>query len=254
MKAIAINRIKNNLTSEELIRYDRQLKILGLENQKKLKKSKVAIIGVGGLGSPVLLYLTAAGVGFIKLIDFDRVSLSNLNRQIIHWTNDIGRDKVISAKEKLNKLNPNVMVVPVKQVLSKENSEILLKDVDLCIDALDNWKSKLLLNEICVKLRKPLIHAGVKEFYGQMLVIIPGKTPCLRCIISEEPMEKKNKIPVIGVTPGILGLLQALEAIKLITGIGELSLNKLVIFDGLSLELTKVGVDKNPNCPICSRI
>lgn len=243
-----------SLTLEEIKRYDRQLKIIGSENQRKLKGSKIAVIGAGGLGSPVLLYLTAVGVGLIKLIDFDKVSLSNLNRQVIHWTDDIGRDKVISAKEKLNKLNPNVKIIPVKQVLSRENSETLLKDVDLCIDALDNWRSKLLLNETCVKLGKPLIHAGVRGFYGQMLVIIPGKTPCLRCIIPDELMEYKEKIPVVGVTPGVLGLLQALEAIKLITEIGDLSLNKLVIFDGLSLELTKVSVSRNPDCPICSKI
>ncbi len=244
----------DTFSSEELRRYDRQLRILGLERQKKLKDSKVAIVGVGGLGSPIALYLAAAGVGHIKLIDFDKVSLSNLNRQIIHWTSDIGKDKVISAKEKINKLNPNVAVTSIKQALSKDNAEALLSDVDICIDALDNWKSKLLLNEICVKLRKPLIHAGVKEFYGQILVIIPGKTPCLRCIVSEEVIEERGKIPVIGVTPGIIGLLQALEAIKLITGMGELTLNQLILFDGLSMELTKVTVEKNPTCPVCSHL
>ncbi len=242
------------LTSEEIRRYSRQLGIIGEENQIKLKKSRVAIIGVGGLGSPVAYYLVAAGIGYIKLIDFDKVSLSNLNRQILHWTSDIGRDKVISAKEKLNKLNPNVQIIPVKQVLSKDNAKLLLGDVDLCIDALDNWESKLLLNNICVELRKPLIHAGVREFYGQMLVIIPGKTPCLRCIISEEVRLERDKIPVIGVTPGILGLLQALEAIKLLTNVGEPVLNKLVLFDGYSLEFSKVGVERNPNCPICSSL
>lgn len=245
---------KTALNADEITRYDRQLKLIGEHNQIKLKESCVTIIGAGGLGSPIAYYLAAAGVGCIKLIDFDVVSLSNLNRQILHWTSDIGRDKVISAKEKLNKLNPNVKVIPIKQELTSDNAEILLRDSDLCIDALDNWASKLLLNKVCVELNKPLIHAGVRGFYGQMLIILPGKTPCLRCILPEGIERRRDKIPVIGVTPGVLGLLQALEAIKLLTGIGEISLGELIIFDGLSLELTKIRIERNPKCPVCSSL
>lgn len=242
------------LTIEELKRYDRQIKVFGVEVQTKLKRARVAIIGAGGLGSPAAYYLAAMGVGTIKIIDYDKVSLSNLNRQILHWTNDIGRDKVLSAYEKLSNLNPHVKIIPIKEKVTRENAEELLRDVDLCIDALDNWESKLLLNDVCVKYRKPLIHAGVRGTYGQMLLIIPGKTPCLRCFLTEDVMREEERLPVLGVTPGVLGTLQALEAVKLLTGYGKNILNKLLIFDGYELDFSYVEVKRNPQCSICGSI
>lgn len=242
------------LSDEELSRYDRQIRLFGIETQSKLKKAKVAIVGAGGLGSPVAYYLVAMGVGELKIIDFDAVSLSNLNRQILHWTTDIKKDKVISAYEKLSKLNPNTKIIPIKKKLTKENAEELLSDVDLCIDALDNWKSKLLLNNICVEMKKTLIHAGVRGMHGQMLVIIPGKTPCLRCLLSEDIIIEEEKLPILGVTPGVLGTLQALEAVKILTNYGKVLLNKLLIFDGYETEISIIDIKRNPNCTVCSRL
>lgn len=254
MVRVMINESKNVLSDNELKRYQRQIILFGKECQIKLKKAKVAVVGVGGLGSPIAFYLTAMGFGFIKLIDFDKVSLSNLNRQILHWTTDIGKVKVLSALEKLKKLNPEVEIIPIKERLTKENAEQLLSDVDICFDALDNWESKLLLNEICVKLNKILIHAGVRGMYGQMLVIIPGKTPCLQCLINGEKIKTAEKLPILGVTPAILGTLQVLEATKIITGYGKPQVGNLIVFDGFSTELELIHVKKDPNCPICSKM
>lgn len=238
------------LTEEEKRRYSRQLMLFGEEVQLKLKKSRVAIVGAGGLGSPVAYYLAAAGIGKLRLIDYDTVSLSNLNRQILHWTSDIGKPKILSAKEKLTKLNPNVKIEVIKDKLSEANYRKLLEGMDLIIDALDNWQAKMLLNKACIRMKKPLIHAGVRGMYGQLLVIIPGKTPCLRCLIPS-PETEIEKLPVFGTTPGVLGLIQVTEAFKLLTGYGEPLLNKLLIYDGYSLEFSYIDVTRNPNCPVC---
>jgi molybdopterin/thiamine biosynthesis adenylyltransferase len=239
-----------SLSPEELARYDRQISAIGVEGQEKLKKARVLIVGVGGLGSIVSLYLVAAGVGELVLLDEGVVELSNLNRQILYDTSDIGKPKVTVASEKLRRLNPWVSIKPIQARASEEILDKLVDEVDLVIDALDNWESRLVLNKVCVKHNKPLIHAGVQGFYGQLMVVVPRVTPCLQCIVPRSPLTP-SKIPVLPPTPGVLGSLQANEAIKIVTGIGKPALNKLIVYDGLKMEFTVVNVYKNPNCPIC---
>lgn len=240
-----------SLSQLELERYDRQLKIIGVEGQEKLKKSRVLVVGAGGLGSPVLLYLAAAGVGELVVVDDGLVELSNLNRQILYRTSDIGKPKVDIAFERLRELNPHVKITPIHKRADKQLLEELVPSVDLVIDALDNWETRFILNEICVKHRKPLIHAGVYGLYGQLLVVIPGITPCLQCLLPRKPAETTG-IPVLGPTPGVLGALQAVEAIKILTGYGKPALNKLVVYDGVNGEFTTLQLSRNPKCPVCS--
>lgn len=241
------------LTREEVERYDRQIRLLGLEGQEKLKKSRILVVGIGGLGSPVSIYLTAAGVGELILVDPGIVELSNLNRQILHWTRDIGRYKTSSAQEKLFELNPNVKITVYPLQADESLLENLVPGVDLVIDALDNWETRLVLNKICVKHRKPLIHGGVSGFYGQVLVVIPGITPCLNCIISTVKKTHET-IPVIGPTPGVIAMIQVTEAIKILTGVGKPALNKLIVYNGYNMEFHVLDVSRNPKCPVCSGI
>lgn len=240
-----------DLTQEELERYDRQIRVWGLEAQEKLKSSSVLIVGAGGLGSPAAMYLAAAGVGRLIIVDSEEVELSNLNRQVLHWTSDIGRKKVESASDKLSRLNPNVKVVQVfEKIETLEQAERLVSVVDAVVDGLDNWKTRFLLNEACVRLGKPLVHAAVRGLYGQLMVVKPGEGACLRCLLPEDPPEEKL-FPVAGPTPGVLGALEALEAIKLITGYGKPLVSKLLIFDGVRGSFDAVDVKKRENCPVC---
>ncbi|MEM4487870.1 MAG: HesA/MoeB/ThiF family protein [Desulfurococcaceae archaeon] len=241
------------LNLDELERYERQIRLFGVAGQEKLKSSKITVVGVGGLGSPIALYLVAAGVGEIRLVDFERVELSNLNRQILHWTDDISRLKVESAAEKLCKLNPNVRIRAIPEMADASLLEKLVPESDLVIDALDNWKTRLLLNKICLKYLKPLIHGGVYGLYGQVLVVVPGLTPCLQCILPKELDETKT-FPIIGSTSGLIAMIQVTEAIKLITGYGKPALNKLIMYDGYSMDFNVIYITKNPKCPACSEV
>ena len=238
------------LEKHELERYDRQIRIFGVEGQVKLKNTRVLVAGVGGLGSASALYLVAAGFGEVILVDKEKVELSNLNRQILHWTEDVGRHKVESAVEKLKRLNPHVKVKGLPESLNKENVFNLVSQVDLVVDGLDNWETRFLLNEACVKLNKPFIHAGVYGMCGQLMVVIPGKTPCLRCVVSTPPPETKP-LPVLGVTPGLLAMLQVMEAIKIVTGCGEPLIGKMLVFNGEDSSFYQVEVGRRKNCPVC---
>ncbi len=243
----------SELKPSELERYDRQIRLFGVEGQLKLKNSKVLVVGVGGLGCPALIYLTAAGVGKILFIDSENAELSNLNRQILHWSDDIGTPKVVSAVKKLRALNPEVEVEGIKDYADEELLDSLIAKVDLVIDGLDNWSTRFLVNRICVKHRKPFIHGGIMGLYGQLLVVVPGKTPCLQCIIPKKPQEVRP-FPVLGTTPGTIAMLQVTEAVKLLTGYGEPSLGKLIIYDGYSMSFTEVKVSRRSDCPICGTL
>jgi molybdopterin/thiamine biosynthesis adenylyltransferase len=241
------------LTPEELERYDRQLRVWGVEAQERLRRSTALVVGVGGLGSPVAMYLAAAGVGRLVLVDPEVVELSNLNRQVLHWTTDLGRAKVESAAEKLRRLNPHVEVVAVRRrIESLEDAVQLVREVDVVVDCLDNWRTRFLINEACVRLGKPLVHAAVRGLYGQLMVVKPGEGPCLRCLVPEEPPQEE-RIPVAGPTPGALGALEAMEAVKLLTGYGEPLVGKLLVYDGLHGSVDVIAVRKRENCPVCSR-
>ena len=241
------------LSKEELERYDRQLRVLGKGKQSLLKKSRILVVGAGGLGSSVLYYLVASGVGRIIVIDEGIVELSNLNRQVLYTTKDLGKYKVVVLKNKLRDLNPNVEIIGINEKFTEDLADKIIPNIDVAVDALDNWDSRFLLNKYCVKYHKPLVHAGVEESYGQLLTIIPGKGPCLQCVFPRKP-RVRTPIPVLGPLPGILGAMEALEVIKIITGYGKPSYGKLVLFDGYHMSFMEVEVKRNPKCPVCSTL
>ncbi|AEH25169.1 ThiF family adenylyltransferase [Pyrococcus yayanosii] len=218
------------LSESELERYDRQIRIFGVEGQERLKKAKVAVVGVGGLGSPVAYYLTAAGVGRLLLVDEQMPELSNLNRQILHWEEDVGkRPKALSAKWKLERFNSDVKVDTFVGRLTGENIDEVLKDVDIVVDCLDNFETRYLLDDFVHRKGIPLVHGAVEGLYGQVTTIIPGKTRRLREIFPR--VSGKRTFPILGATAGVVGSIQAAEVVKLITGHGEPLINKLLIID-----------------------
>ena len=241
------------LTRDDLERYDRQIIIEGVgeEGQGKLKQAKVFIAGAGGLGSPAATYLVAAGVGMIRVVDHDRVELSNLNRQVLHWDEDIGKKKVDSAAAKLKRLNPGVTVEAVEEMITEANISRLVADFDLIVDAMDNLPTRYLLNKVAIEKNIPFFHGAVHGFEGRAMTILPGKTACLRCVY--RGVIPGEKFPVIGVTPAVIGCIQAAEAIKYIVGIGELLTNRLLVYDGLHMKFTEFKVKKNPNCEHCGQ-
>jgi molybdopterin/thiamine biosynthesis adenylyltransferase/rhodanese-related sulfurtransferase len=245
------------LNREEFLRYGRHLIIpeVGLEGQRKLKSASVLIIGAGGLGSPLAFYLTAAGVGRIGIVDFDVVDLSNLQRQILHTTKDVGRSKLESAREKLESLNPNVKIETYEMRLTSENALDLIKEYDIVVDGTDNFPTRYLVNDACVFLKKPNVYGSIFRFEGQVSVFYADKGPCYRCLYKEPP--PPGLVPscaeggVLGVLPGIIGTIQALETIKLILGIGEPLIGKLLLFDALRMKFRELKLRKDPECPVC---
>ncbi|AMM54205.1 ThiF family adenylyltransferase [Pyrococcus kukulkanii] len=218
------------LSERELERYDRQIMLFGVEGQEKLKKAKVAVVGVGGLGSPVAYYLTAAGVGTILLIDEQTPELSNLNRQILHWEEDLGKNpKPLSAKWKLERFNPDVRIETFVGRLTQENIHEVLRGVDVIVDCLDNFETRYLLDDYAHERGIPLVHGAVEGLYGQATTIIPGKTRRLREIFPK--VRKKDKFPILGATAGVIASIQVAEVVKLITGYGKPLANKLLIVD-----------------------
>lgn len=240
------------LTPSELERYDRQLLIreMGPEGQERLKQTKVAIAGVGGLGSAAALYLAAAGVRTIGLLDHDEVKLSNLNRQTLHRTEDIGRKKVVSAAEKLKSINPWTEIITIEQRITDTNVTDLLSGFNGVIDALDNLQTRFLLNKAALQHGIPLFHGAVRGFEGRLMTVIPGQTACLRCVY--RGVLPEEKIPVIGVAPAVVGSLQATEVIKYFAGIGRLLTNRCIVYDGLKMDFTELRVQRDPNCPHCA--
>lgn len=239
---------QNRLTEEEMERYRRQVILpdFGPEGQLKLLNSKILVIGAGGLGSPVLLYLAAAGVGTIGVIDGDVVDRTNLQRQVIHMTSDISRPKVESARERMLALNPNLNVVTHAMFLTQENASEVISQYDFVIDATDSFDAKFLINDTCVALRKPYNHGAIYQYQGQTMTIVPG-TACYRCLFDSMP-ETGDVIGPLGVVPGILGTIQATEAIKYITGIGQLLTNRLLTFDCLSMQFNTFSVLRRQDC------
>jgi adenylyltransferase/sulfurtransferase len=242
------------LTSTESERYDRQIMIgeIGQEGQEKLKRSRVVIAGAGGLGSPIAIYLTVAGIGMIRLIDHDHVALSNLNRQILHWEGDIGRKKVDSAKEKLRSLNSAAEIETIGETITEDNASRLVDGCDAIVDAMDNLPTRYLLNRCAIEKHIPFFHGAVKGFEGRVMTILPGKTACLRCMYrGPVPQEK---FPVIGVVPAVIGCIQATEVIKYLVGTGNLLTNRLLIYDGLKVTFNEFAVKRNPSCDHCGSL
>jgi len=246
-----------SFTNEEILRYSRHLIMpeVALAGQQKLKAASVLCVGAGGLGSPTALYLAAAGIGTLGLVDFDVVDATNLQRQIIHTTADVGRSKVKSAAEKVHALNPLVRVLPFEAALSSDNALAIFRDFDVIVDGTDNFATRYLVNDACVLTGKPNVYASVFRFEGQATVFAAEDGPCYRCLYPEPP--PPGMVPscaeggVLGVLPGLLGIIQATEAIKLILGSGESLVGRLLLVDALTMRFRELKIGKNPECPVC---
>jgi len=236
----------------ELERYRRQIAIPGFgeAGQHKLEAAHVVVAGMGGLGSAASIYLAAAGVGHLTIIDAQRVEVSNLNRQVLHWPPDVERLKTESAMEKLHAVNPSLSIDAKPEQITRENINELLRNADVVVDGMDNYLTRYLLNEACVRIGKPFVHGAVEGLNGQLTTIIPGDGPCLKCIIPNPP-PREPVIAVLGATPGVIGCLQAIETIKLLVGIGEPLIGRMLFFDGERTSFTEVEVHHNPDCPVC---
>lgn len=245
------------LTDEQRERYSRHIMLeeVGEAGQELLLAGKVLVIGVGGLGSPIVLYLAAAGVGTIGIADGDRVELSNLQRQIAHRTGDLGRPKVLSAGEKLTAMNPDVRVNRYDFRVDASTIGELIAGFDFVIDATDNFAAKFLINDACVLAGKPFSHGGILRFDGQTMTVRPGTSPCYRCIFPEPPPEELllpcSRAGVLGVLPGIIGIIQATEALKHLLGTGEPLTGRLLTYNALAMKFREVQVPNNPACPVC---
>jgi adenylyltransferase/sulfurtransferase len=237
-----------------LQRYGRQLIIEGFgeEGQKKLKAARVVIAGAGGLGSVISIYLAVAGMGKIRIIDHDTVELSNLNRQVLYGDGDIGKKKAQAAEKKLQALNPDIAVEVVTRTITEDNAFELLRGFDAIVDAMDNIPTRYILNKVAVGQGIPLFHGAVRGFEGRATTIMPGKTPCLKCIYPRAPQPEVT--PVIGVAPAIIGSIEATEVIKYIVGIGELLTNRLLVYDGLNMEFMEIKLEKHPDCEVCGHL
>jgi len=246
-----------SLTNEEILRYSRHLIMpeVGMEGQLKLKGAKVLLIGTGGLGAPLGLYLTAAGIGNIGLVDFDVVDFTNLQRQVTFGTSDVGRPKTEAAKARLSNLNPDVEITPYETKLTSENALELFKDYDVIVDGTDNFPTRYLVNDACILLGKPNVYGSIFRFEGQATVFGMPDGPCYRCLYPEPP--PPGLVPscaeggVLGVLPGIIGSLQALETIKLILGRGDSLVGRLLLFDALTMKFRELRLRKNSSCPMC---
>ena len=246
------------LTEQQKQRYSRHiiLEQVGATGQEKLLSSKVLIVGAGGLGSPAALYLTAAGIGTIGIADADKVDLTNLQRQIIHHTGDVGVEKVASAQAKMRAINPDVKVKTYHQRLKADNIREVIRGYDFVIDCSDNFPTKFLVNDACYFEKTAFSHAGVLKFDGQLITVLPGQTTCYRCIFrSPAPVDvvpSHSQAGLLGVLPGVIGSLQATEAVKYLLGIGDLLTGTLLTYNALTMEFRKVRLKRNPECPLCS--
>jgi molybdopterin/thiamine biosynthesis adenylyltransferase len=240
------------ITDEERKRYARQILMIGEEGQEKLKAARILVAGAGGLGTVISLYLAAAGVGHLRIIDCDVVEESNLNRQILHWSKDLGRPKTDSAGEKLSALNPLIVLERISDRIVEENVGEMTRGCDLIVDAMDNFPTRHLLNRTAVEKGIPFIHGAVRGLFGQTTTVIPGETPCLRCLFPASP--PREVFPIIGATCGVIGSIEASEAIKLLTGQGKPLAGRLFLWDGLAGSADSLTIEKDPCCPVCGKL
>ena len=240
------------LSERERERYKRQIMLFGNEGQERLKKAHIFIAGAGGLGSPVSFYLAVAGIGTITIVDMDVVDQTNLNRQILHFDRDIGKKKTVSAEEKLAAINPDITIHAIDTRIDESSAARLIGNADGIVDAMDNYPTRYLLNDVAIQKKIPLFHGAIRGFYGQATTILPGKTPCLKCIFPKAP--PKEVFPVIGATPGVIGTVQATEVIKYLLESGDLLTNRLFIWDGLLAHAEEINTERIPCCPACGGI
>jgi len=237
------------LTENELKRYERQIRIFGADGQERLKNAKVFVAGAGGLGSAISIYLAAAGIGRIRIVDHEKIELSNLNRHILHCDEDVGREKAASAEEKLKKINPDVSLEAISETIEENNVLELVDDFDLIVDAMDNFHTRYLLNRTAIVKNIPFFHGAINGLYGQATTIIPGKTACLRCIFPEPP--PSMTFPVVGATCGVIGCIQVTEILKYIVKMGSSLENRLLLWDGLNAKIDEIEIERNPSCEDC---
>ena len=240
------------ITDEERKRYARQMLTFGEEGQERLKSASVLVAGAGGLGTVISLYLAAAGIGHLRIIDCDVVEPSNLNRQILHWSGDIGRPKTASVADKLAALNPLIRIEAIIARITEENIEGMARGCDLIVDAMDNVPTRHLLNRAAVAQKIPFVHGAVRGFFGQATTVIPGKGPCLRCFFPEST--PREVFPIVGAACGVIGSIEVAETIKLLTGKGEPLAGKLFIWDGLAGAAETIAIERNPSCPVCGTL
>ena len=234
----------------DIERYRRQIAIpgFGIEAQKKLSRARVVILGLGGLGSAVSIYLTVAGVGHLKVVDRDKIEKNNLNRQILYTEEDLGKWKAEVAEKRLKEMNSDIEVEGLREEINEDNIRELIRDADAVVDCLDNFETRFLVNRAVVELNKPFFHGACRAFYGQVMTIIPRVTPCLRCIFPESIPKDRS---IIGVTAGLVGLIEATEVIKYLTGTGECLYGKILIYDATRMSFDIIEVDRNPDCEVC---
>jgi molybdopterin/thiamine biosynthesis adenylyltransferase len=251
---------RSAFTEDQVLRYSRHIILqgIGAAGQRKLLDAKVLCVGAGGLGSPIAMYLAAAGVGTLGIVDFDRVDLTNLQRQLLHDTDDVGRPKVESAVERLRGINPTIEVLPFDTLLTSDNAFEIIEPFDVVIDGSDNFPVRYLVNDACQLLGKPLVYGSIYQFEGQASVFLPGpETPCYRCLFPHPPppgaVPSCAEAGVFGVLPGIVGSIQAVEAIKFITGMGTPLVGRLLLFDALDMDFTTVKLRWDPECPVCGK-
>jgi molybdopterin-synthase adenylyltransferase len=237
------------LSGRERERYKRQMMLFGDEGQERLKKAHIFIAGAGGLGSPVSLYLAVAGIGTITIVDMDVVDQTNLNRQILHTDSDIGKKKTVSAEEKLRAINPDITIHAIDTRIDENNAAQLVGSAGGIVDAMDNYSTRYLLNQVAVQKNIPLFHGAIRGFYGQATTIIPGKTPCLKCIFPKAP--PKEVFPVVGATCGVIGTVQATEVIKYLLQAGDLLTGRLFVWDGLAGRAEEIAAERLSCCPVC---
>lgn len=246
-----------DFSEEEIKRYSRHILLpeVGGKGQKKINNAKVLMVGAGGLGAPVGYYLAAAGVGKIGIVDGDQVELSNLQRQIVHSNTDLGKNKAVSARETLLALNPGIDVITYQERVTSQNIFGILEDYEIVVDGSDNFPTRYLVNDACVLTRKPLSHGAFFRFHGQATTIIPGEGPCYRCLFREPPppgmVASCEEAGVLGVLPGLIGLIQATEVLKLILGAGDVLKGRLLIYEALEMEFQHINVRRDSNCPVC---
>ncbi len=225
----------------------------GQAGQEKLKAAKAFVAGAGGLGSPVAIYLAAAGIGTLRVADRDTVELTNLNRQILHWQPDIGTKKADSARAKLRQLNPDVTIETIAETITEASAPELVGDADVIVDAMDNLPTRYILNKTAIAKGVPFFHGAVQGFEGRTITVLPGRSACLYCLYHGATIPPE-KFPVIGVTPAIIGCIQATEVIKYITGLGELLADRLLVYDALGMKFTELHVKRDPACPHCGNL
>ena len=249
--------MSQDFNREELLRYSRHIALpeVGVDGQGRLKAASVLLVGVGGLGSPAALYLAAVGVGRIGIVDFDAVDLTNLHRQVIHGTGDVGRDKLDSAADAIAAINPNVVVVKHRTMLTSANALTILGEYDLVVDGTDNFPTRYLVNDACVLLGRTNVYGSILQFDGQATVFCAAGGPCYRCLYPEPP--PPGMVPscaeggVLGVLPGLIGMIQATEAVKAILGIGEPLIGRLLLYDALAMSFQEIRIRRDPDCPVC---